>query len=425
MANLLIVYFFDGILDEKKLATSLDQLVKYIPQLSSVIKSAEIPNCKNGKYQGKQYVLEHVTPSNVKLYIRDGADELFDLFQLEKGGLLDFKEGGKLHQSVENIEVGIPLPKEKVPVMKVTLLKGDSKCLLGVSLNHAVADGPAFARIMKIWESMYNGETKLPEITYDRKPLFTPSKDYAQKQLSKEQLIKFGMYHPPNPENDRIAFSQKLVCKNLVFKKEDIEDLKKNLQTDQKISSFCVICAHMWKLYSSMRMDDKESQMYPLLFVLDTRKRVSFVKDSYIGNAVCNLIIELSKADILSKTITELSQLISSTIKGFKEQDFQDIIDEYERRTPTPPFNWRYGIHVDDWRHLTTSLPQLNGVNCKRLTYCPPGGMIAPNFSIMVKSGDGVAVSFPINADVYEKIKEIDLVKADAIEKVISKLKKE
>lgn len=419
VANLLVAYFFDSIVDEDKLKSSLNELVEHIPLLSSVIEKR--------KGETDLFVLKHV-PNNIKITKKIVEDDVYDLFDIRKPGIIDYKEGGKLHSLMENVKTGTPtnpvnLPLQE-PVMKITLLKTKTSnhSIIGVSLNHSVGDGQSFIQLMKCWEEIFNGKSRkdLLEFNHNRKLIFDKESD---KEPTKEQLLKLGFFYPLNLQNLGIAFSKKYETTNLLFTNKRIKELKELVKIEERFSTHDVLCAYIWKLMAHIRFDVGDDHKCPLLFVMNYRQKTSFIPNNYFGNVTANMFTEITKKEIKECSFSELVKKLRGRITNFNDEDALLINKQFKGlKKPDSPFPWLYGSTFDDWRFFSDVMPVFGNSKCKRFSYTIPNGIVAPNFHIMIKTDEGITMCVQIVSEVFEKIKDINLTDSNAFVEIEKRL---
>nr|AXU39904.1 hydroxycinnamoyltransferase 3 [Narcissus papyraceus] len=102
------------------------------------------------------------------------------------------------------------------------------------------------------------------------------------------------------------------------------------LTTNNKISTFCAISAHVWKCVSIARGLARD-QAVQLKFVVNVRRRMKPpLPDDYFGNAVCRMVVVSTADDVLSNPIEVVGNKIRDEIRKVDEEYVRSFIDHFE-----------------------------------------------------------------------------------------------
>src|SRR5690606_23485682 len=137
---------------------------------------------------------------------------------------------------------------------RVKLTHVNDCSVLGVSINHAIADAQSFFNFMTAWAQFSvlpeeEVDQKYKQPNHHRERLMQVSEDYKEREVSKENLIKHGMYYDmtmTQPSQNDTKFTQ--IC--IDFSKEDIKKLKEDVVNGRAkdklkiVSTNDVICCH-------------------------------------------------------------------------------------------------------------------------------------------------------------------------------------
>ncbi|KAH7575854.1 hypothetical protein JRO89_XS02G0232200 [Xanthoceras sorbifolium] len=184
---------------------------------------------------------------------------------------------------------------------------------IGVTLNHAAADGRSFNHFLKFWASMNRGEdlTSLSLPLHNKDLIEDPDRlsSISLQDLQKLENLNTCGDHQVPPNNVLIT---------LVLKQTKIKQLKHWIATadnqqqskiygeEIRISTFAVACAFMWvnlvKLREQIRgsLDDDDDMLYHFLALADCRERFgSKIPATYFGNCVTQIYAPIKRRDLM------------------------------------------------------------------------------------------------------------------------------
>lgn len=403
------VYLFDYKLSEEQVKNGLQKALHYYPQLTGVLQE-----CKNKTSKCAKLEIKHGKPSDVQLVVSEykgpDASNYKQWGKADSNGILSDYDNKLLMQFVDRQETGYPY-KLGTPVFKAKLTHVNDCSVLGVSINHSIADAESFFYFMRAWAQFSvlpeeKVEKKYKQPNHQREKVMKVSKDYKERVIPKDKLIMHGMYYdldkvPPPKQGKNITLL------SIEFSEQDIKKLKEdafNGKAKDKlkiVSTNDVICCHMWKLLAMLRTgeDRKDDTIFPVFIIYNFRKIWEGIGDNYFGNAVTYLILEATKKELVESDLSELVFRMRDAVQKFSVQDVQDAIDVLERNvTPLPktPLDPTNGFTVTNWSKFDILDVDFGKGKPFRL-YCPVEG--AALWSSRIVSNDIGGVSFIIYLD--------------------------
>lgn len=415
------VYLYDYKLSEDILNKGLQKLLQRYPQLTGVLQECKQKTSKCAKLE-----IKHGKPSDVKIVVSEYKGDVSDYKEWaeeDANGEVKKEHDELLMQFVDLQETGFPYLCGK-PVFRVKLTHLPNNCsVLGVSVNHAVVDAQSYFDLMTAWAQF----ATLPEEKVDQKylhpnhqreNLMRVSKDYKERVISKEQLIKNGMYYDRDMKSLQALMQKKFTQRSIDFSPEDIQKLKQDARSGKAkdklkiVSTNDVVCCHMWKVLSMLRTgasdDRKEDTIFPVLIQCNFRKVWKAIDERYFGNAVTYIVLEATKKELAESDLSQLVFRMRDSIQNFSEQDVQDVIDNLERNeTPFPkvPVDPYHGLLITSWAKYDLLNVDF-GKGKPFRAYCPVGGGPAGAWlaRILPISKGGVSFKVFVDEDVLRKM---------------------
>ncbi|KAL3718177.1 hypothetical protein ACJRO7_003330 [Eucalyptus globulus] len=215
---------------------------------------------------------------------------------------------------------------EAAPLLTAQVTK--FKCggfILGVSLNHCIADGISAMDFMNAWAEIARGKPLSRVPCHDRTiisarfpPQITgPYDDFVQ--ISDVSNMK-ALYE-----------EQQLVYKSFLFDAEKLAALKRMATKDDQVtsrcSSFVALAAFVWRA-RSMALNMKLHQQTKLLFPVNFRSRLrTLLPDGYFGNAVAMPCCLCTMGDLIEEPISASVERIKKAIESVTEDYIRSKID--------------------------------------------------------------------------------------------------
>ncbi|KAK3417265.1 hypothetical protein EUGRSUZ_H03005 [Eucalyptus grandis] len=215
---------------------------------------------------------------------------------------------------------------EVAPLLTAQVTK--FKCggfILGVSINHCIADGISAMDFMNAWAEIARG-----------KPL--------SRVPCHDRTILSAMFPPQitGPYDDFVQISdvsntkalyeeQQIVYKSFLFDAEKLAALKRMATKDDQVtsrcSSFVALAAFVWRA-RSVALNMKLHQQTKLLFPVNFRSRLRTpLPDGYFGNAVAMPCCLCTKGELIEEPISASAERIKKAIEGVTEDSIRSKID--------------------------------------------------------------------------------------------------
>ncbi|KAL5787235.1 hypothetical protein ACOSP7_004184 [Xanthoceras sorbifolium] len=265
-----------------------------------------------------------------------------------------------------------------VPIMAIQFaVFPNSGISIGVTLNHAAANGRSFNHFLKFWASMNRGEdlTSLSLPLHNKDLIEDPDRlsSISLQDLRKLENLNTCGDHQVPPDNVLIT---------LVLKQTKIKQLKHWITTadnqqqskiyskEIRISTFAVACAFI--------LNDDDDMLYHFLALADCRERFgSKIPATYFGNCVTQIYAPIKRRDLMGangmviaakaigRQICELGK--GSVFKG--EEKFQSSIKEIfkDGRVVTVASSPKCRVYETDIRWgkpKKVEMVHINGYSC-------------------------------------------------------------
>ncbi|KAI3883236.1 hypothetical protein MKW92_046604 [Papaver armeniacum] len=198
--------------------------------------------------------------------------------------------------------------------------------VLGITMNHAMADGTSAMEFMKSWGEVTRGLPLTSPPFLDRtilKARNPPKVDFTHEY---EDIVDIS--------NTEALFEQEmLINKSFIFHPENLEQLKKKAMEDgvlQRCTSFEVLTALMWRARTqSLRLNP--DQQVRLLFAVDGRSRLDpKLPKGYFGNAFLMMNCQCSASEMLDNPLSSTIERIQNLIKLVTDDYVKSTIDFLE-----------------------------------------------------------------------------------------------
>ncbi|KAL5698658.1 hypothetical protein ACHQM5_029666 [Ranunculus cassubicifolius] len=231
-----------------------------------------------------------------------------------------------------------------LPLMaiQVTLFPNQGICI-GISFNHAVADGRAIHHFIKSWASVCklqgsSGEFLLPfhdRSTLNKKPIDVDSFNYF-----KQANITSDTFYLPrnNPNSDSV---QEKVLATFVMRPHVVKKLRQWVMSRVEnkklhLSTFVLTYAYVWVCLIKARRgeevaEEEKEEIEYLIFTVDSRSRVEPpLPTTFFGNCLKTILLETKTIDLKGKDgILTAVELIGDAIQKMENGDA--ILEDTER----------------------------------------------------------------------------------------------
>lgn len=228
----------------------------------------------------------------------------------------------------------------KVPLLavQVTVFPGHGFCI-GLTTHHVACDGNARVRFLRAWASITKfGDDKvflasgsLPFL--DRSVLKDPK---SLRELFWRQVMESGKQEcqPPHlfgqTDKVRVTF---VVTQTQINRLKELVFIQR--QTLARVSSFVVVCAHVWtcmaKLHAAISEEKGENELEKLVMPADGRARLDPpIPVTYFGNCLIGAIVTVKRDELTCEEgFLNAVEIIWDTIrKRFSSQE--SIFEEAE-----------------------------------------------------------------------------------------------
>ncbi|XP_026428268.1 omega-hydroxypalmitate O-feruloyl transferase-like [Papaver somniferum] len=183
--------------------------------------------------------------------------------------------------------------------------------VLGLSMNHAMADGTSTVEFMRSWDIV-------------------------------------------DVFNTKAIFEQEmLITKSFIFHRENLEKRKKKAMEDgvlRRCSSFEVLTALMWRARTQSLRYNPDQQVR-LLFVVDVRSRLDpKLPKGYFGNAFLLMNCQCSVSEMLDSPLSSIIERIQRSMKMVTDEYVKSTIDFLEEPKGTLPHSST--VFLSAWSNL-------------------------------------------------------------------------
>ncbi|KAI3870036.1 hypothetical protein MKX03_015741 [Papaver bracteatum] len=183
--------------------------------------------------------------------------------------------------------------------------------VLGITMNHAMADGTSAMEFMKSWDRTILKARNPPKVEFTH--VYEDIVDVSNTEALFEQEM--------------------LINKSFIFYPENLEQLKKKAMEDgvlQRCTSFEVLAALMWRARTqSLRLNP--DQQVRLLFAVDGRSRLDpKLPKGYFGNAFLMMNCQCSVSEMLDNPLSSTIERIQNLIKLVTDDYVKSTIDFLE-----------------------------------------------------------------------------------------------
>ncbi|KAI3854668.1 hypothetical protein MKX03_005264 [Papaver bracteatum] len=198
--------------------------------------------------------------------------------------------------------------------------------VVGITMNHAMADGTSAMEFMKSWGKVTRGLPLTSPPFLDRTILKARNPPKVEFTHGYEDIVDVS--------NTEALFEQEmLINKSFIFHPENLEQLKKKAMEDgvlQRCTSFEVLTALMWRARTqSLRLNP--DQQVRLLFAVDGRSRLDpKLPKGYFGNAFLMMNCQCSVSEMLDNPLSSTIERIQNLIKLVTDDYVKSTIDFLE-----------------------------------------------------------------------------------------------
>lgn len=275
------IFVYSGLIDERKLRSSLESTLKYFPPAQSTLK----------KENDEEYIFE----------------------VLEKGYSLDVVNSSLNFDETEKRDIYIDPVKsvEGEILTRVRLTQSPNGSVLGVSISHSVADGYSYFFFLSSWARIFHDLEVFPP-SHDRDLLTKPIKN--KRGIDKKKILKDSglFYDRPRKEIHR----DKLIWETLHLPQSVLKTQLANAQKDCKtrLSFNDIIVATLWQKYIEQWNRKDEDHLTYISCPFDYRRILPDFPQTYFGNAVALATTPIRYEKLMESKLSELALLVRNNI---------------------------------------------------------------------------------------------------------------
>ncbi|QCD80352.1 spermidine hydroxycinnamoyl transferase-like [Vigna unguiculata] len=244
--------------------------------------------------------------------------------------LTDFSSSNEHHYLVPAVDYySLPIHELPLVVVQLTKFKCGGICI-GITLSHAVVDGPSALHFVSEWARLSRGEPLHTVPFLDRKilragepPLVPLTKCHLHKEFNDPPFLLGRTDNREEREKETAMAFVKI-------SKTEIETLKKRAnessprpRNDRGYSRYESVTGHIWRCASKAR-EHKENQPTVLTIIVDSRGRLKPpLPNGYFGNANLDSVACSLAGDLVSEPLGYTASRIREAIER--------VSDEYVR----------------------------------------------------------------------------------------------
>ncbi|XP_062079550.1 spermidine hydroxycinnamoyl transferase-like [Humulus lupulus] len=261
-------------------------------------------------------------------------------------------------------------PIDELPFLVIQLTRFSCGGIsLGVTISHAVVDGPSALHFFSEWAGLARGEKLETTPLLDRKclragdlPLGSPIFNHLEHN---SLPILVGELDSKEESEKETSVAMLRVTKEQLKKLKRIANEGRDSKTTRPFTRYEMLAGHVWRCACKARKHNKEQET-ALAVSVDVRSRIEPpIPSSYFGNASFSVLAKSSSGELVSKPLSfaasriretvesVTSEYIWSNIEYLKNQEdltkFRDLqISTFDKE----PFYGNPNISVVSWLRL-------------------------------------------------------------------------
>jgi shikimate O-hydroxycinnamoyltransferase len=278
------IFAYQRKLDEKALRSSLLEIVRHFPPISS----------KLVKLADQEYGFE-LSSDGLMFDVRESKNH--------------FEESDKKYEYINPVNT-----VEGDPLTKIRLTHTPGGSVLGVSISHAIADGFSYFHFLSSWAKLYQGKSFFPPI--HQRPLLVANQAKIPKIpiTSQDVLRDAGLFLE---EKREVIKKEDLRWESRIFYyrelKETLAEEQKNIET--RLSFNDIITAQLSKEYLSKWQANEQRKTCYISCPVDFRRILDGFPKTYFGNAVSLATTAIDMEELNSISLSELAIRIRTNVK--------------------------------------------------------------------------------------------------------------
>ncbi|KAJ8637336.1 hypothetical protein MRB53_011603 [Persea americana] len=236
------------------------------------------------------------------------------------------------------------------PYLRVTRFRCGG-FVLGIALNHCIADGTSATEFMNSWAETARG---LPISN----PPFLDRTILRSRQSPKVMSPHHELAEINDISNIAALYQEhQIQYKSFIFKQEQLAQLKKTAMEDNAIkncSTFVALSAFIWSSQSkALRM--RPNQETRLLFTVDGRSRFNPpLPKGFFGNGIIFAHCSCSAGELIEKPLSFAVRMVQEAIKVVNEDHLRSLIDHLEVTRASYP-TAANNLLISEWSRLSFS----------------------------------------------------------------------
>jgi len=283
------IFSYDKKLNEKDLKSSLAEIIKHFPPISS----------KLVKLSDHEYAFELSSEGIV-----------FDIRNSE----LRFEENYNKYEYINPVETA-----EGNPLTKIRITHTPDGSVLGVSISHAIADGFSYFHFLSSWAKLFQGKTFYPPF-HQRSLLVSKEHEGHKNPFSAEEFLNdTGLFLEGKRD---VIKKEDLKWESRIFDNDELKSLLSETQkyTDFRLSFNDIVTAQLSKEFLTKWQESGHRDQDYISCPVDFRRILDGFPKTYFGNAIALATTSLDHIDLESISASELALMIRSNVKKINKE---------------------------------------------------------------------------------------------------------
>ncbi|CAO2164679.1 unnamed protein product [Urochloa humidicola] len=233
----------------------------------------------------------------------------------------------EFHSFDPALAAGTAAAVESLPLLSVQITELADGVFVGVTLNHAVADGAALWHFLNTWSEIHRrsgSDLSTPPPVFRRW--------FAETWPMPIPLPLSKLEHIVRPEFDRTSIHECF----LTFSAASVKNLTSRANSELAaagvgISSLQAVMAHLWRaVCRARRLPPEQGTCYSV--VVDCRGRVTGMPRGYVGNAVAFGKAEATAGEVEEKGLGWSAWLLSRAEASVDVGNVREAMERWARR---------------------------------------------------------------------------------------------
>jgi len=280
------IFSYNRILDENSLRSSLEEIIKKFPTVSSkLIKISE-----------QAYAFE-----------LSSEGLIFDVITSD----LSFEENTNKYKYINPVDT-----LEGNPLTKIRITHTPKGSVLGVSISHAIADGFSYFHFLSSWARLFQGKAFYPPI--HQRSLLVSSQQKNNLLSSKNVLSGAGLFLEGKRE---VIRKEDLKWESRIFEEEELKGLLAEAQKniDIRLSFNDLVTAQLSKEFLSKWQNSRQEEPCYISCPVDFRRLLDGFPRTYFGNAVSLASTTIELGELNTSPLSDIALKIRSNVKKISD----------------------------------------------------------------------------------------------------------